>query len=108
MGPTGSKHGSTIGSDINIAGDASDADSDVALVADPGSGSDVRLIAGKNSDEPRLSLDDDDDDELSLAGDDDDDLLAGASGASSDIKFGTSAKAPLSLDLELAPAATFL
>ena len=89
LGSTGSKHGSTIGSDINIAGDAADPDSDVALVADPGSGSDVRLVAGKNSDEPRLSLDDDDDDELSLAGDDDD-LLAGASGASSDIKFGTS------------------
>ena len=88
LGSTGSKHGSTIGSDINIAGDAADPDSDVALVADPGSGSDVRLVAGKNSDEPRLSLDDDDDDELSLAGDDDD-LLAGASGASSDIKFGT-------------------
>jgi len=97
FGPIGSKHGSTIGSDINIAGDSSDADSDVALVADPGSGSDVRLIAGKNSDEPRLSLDDDDDDELSLSGDDDDDLLAGASGPSSAIKFGTSAESAIKL-----------
>ena len=96
LGSTGSKHGSTIGSDINIAGDAADPDSDVALVADPGSGSDVRLVAGKNSDEPRLSLDDDDDDELSLAGDDDD-LLAGASGASSDIKFGTSPDSAIKL-----------
>ncbi len=97
LGPTGSKHGSTIGSDINIAGDASDADSDVALVADPGSGSDVRLIAGMNSDEPRLSLDDDDDDELSLAGDDDDDQLSGASGASGAIKFGSSAESAIKL-----------
>ena len=30
LGSTGSKHGSTIGSDINIAGDAADPDSDVA------------------------------------------------------------------------------
>ena len=95
LGPTGSKHGSTIGSDINIAGDSSEADSDVALVADPGSGSDVRLVAGKNSDEPRLSLDDDDDDELSLAGDDD--SLPGGSGTSSDVNFGVSADSAIKL-----------
>ncbi len=99
LGPTGSKHGSTIGSDINLGSDSSDADSDVALVPDPGSGSDVRLVAGKGSDEPRLAMSDDDDDELSL-GIDDDDLLASASGTSnlgSDIKFGTSAESAIKL-----------
>jgi hypothetical protein len=102
LGPTGSKHGSTIGSDINIGGDSADADSDVALVADPGSGSDVRLIAGKNagkSDEPRLAFSDDDDEELALASDEDD-LLAAASGASSlgsDIKFGTGPESAIKL-----------
>jgi len=103
LGPTGSKHGSTIGSDINLGSDSADPDSDVALVADPGSGSDVRLIAGKgssaSSDEPHLAISDDDDDELSL-GSDEDDLLASASGASnlgSDIKFGTSAESAIKL-----------
>lgn len=99
LGPTGSKHGSTIGSDINLAADPSDADSDVELVADPSSGSDVRLVAGKGSDEPRLAVSDDDDDELSLASDEDE-LLSSASGASglgSDIKFGTSAESAIKL-----------
>jgi excisionase family DNA binding protein len=99
LGPTGSKHGSTIGSDINLGADATDADSDVELVADPGSGSDVRLVAGKGSDEPRLAISDDDDDELSLDSDEDD-LLSSASGVSglgSDIKFGTSAESAIKL-----------
>ena len=99
LGSTGSKHGSTIGSDINLGSDSTDADSDVELVADPGSGSDVRLVAGKGSDEPRLAVSDDDDDELSLDSDEDD-LLAstsGASGLGSDIKFGTSAESAIKL-----------
>ncbi len=101
LGPTGSKHGSTIGSDINVGSESGDPDSDVALVADPGSGSDVRLIAGKgaSADEPRLAKSDDDDDELSV-GDDVDDLLASASGSSnlgSDIKFGTSPESAIKL-----------
>jgi excisionase family DNA binding protein len=102
VGPTASKHGSTIGSDINIGGDETDSDSDVELVADPGSGSDVRLVAGKGSssaDEPRLAMSDDDDDELALDSDEDD-LLAstsGSSGAGSGIKFGTSAESAIKL-----------
>ncbi len=101
LGPTGSKHGSTIGSDINVGSESGEPDSDVALVADPGSGSDVRLIAGKgaSADEPRLAMSDDDDDELSV-GDDVDDLLASASGSSnlgSDIKFGTSPESAIKL-----------
>ena len=99
LGSTGSKHGSTIGSDINLGSDSTDADSDVELVADPGSGSDVRLVAGKSSDEPRLAVSDDDDDELSLDSDEDD-LLAstsGVSGLGSDIKFGTSAESAIKL-----------
>ena len=103
LGSTGSKHGSTIGSDINVGGEAADPDSDVELVAEPGSGSDVRLVAGKgssSSEEPRLAASDDDDDELSLDSDDDD-LLASASGAASsfgsDIKFGTSAESAIKL-----------
>ncbi len=101
LGATGSKHGSTIGSDINIAGDSADPDSDVALIPDPGSGSDVRLVAGKSAakDDSGLAISDDDDDELSLASDDDDDLLAGGSGAAqgSDIKFGASAESAIKL-----------
>ena len=101
LGPTGSKHGSTIGSDINVGSESDEPDSDVALVADPGSGSDVRLIAGKgaSADEPRIAMSDDDDDELSV-GDDVDDLLASASGSSnlgSDIKFGTSPESAIKL-----------
>ena len=101
LGPTGSKHGSTIGSDINVGSESGEPDSDVALVADPGSGSDVRLIAGKgaSADEPRIAMSDDDDDELSV-GDDVDDLLASASGSSnlgSDIKFGTSPESAIKL-----------
>ncbi|MDX1929205.1 MAG: helix-turn-helix domain-containing protein [Pirellulaceae bacterium] len=99
LGPTGSKLGSTIGSDINLGADPSDADSDVELVADPSSGSDVRLVAGKGSDEPRLAVSDDDDDELSLDSDEDDLLssTSGVSGLGSDIKFGTSAESAIKL-----------
>lgn len=99
LGSTGSKHGSTIGSDINLGSDSNDPDSDVALVPDPGSGSDVRLVAGKGGDEPRLAISDDDDDELALDSDEDD-LLANASGSSnlgSGIKFGTSAESAIKL-----------
>ncbi len=98
LGPTGSKHGSTIGSDINLAGESADPDSDVSLVPDPNSGSDVRLVAGKSSDEPRLSLDDDDDDELSLAGEDDDLLSSSSAGTQgSDIQFASSAESDIKL-----------
>lgn len=83
-----SKHGSTIGSDIMLADD----DSDVSLVADPGSGSDVRLVsrtgssaAAGDDDELQLAASDDDDDELSLASDDGDDLMAAASDAASSV-----------------------
>ncbi len=98
LGSTGSKHGSTIGSDINLGGDSTDPDSDVELVADPSSGSDVRLIAGKGSasDEPRLAISDDDDDELALDSDEDD-LLAGGSNLGSGIKFGSSPESAIKL-----------
>lgn len=57
VGPAGSKSGSTVGkgsalgsdvaldSDLKLAQDASGADSDVALVADPGSDSGVKLVS---------------------------------------------------------------
>lgn len=88
-----SSHGSTIGSDLSPG----DEDSDVALVADPNSGSDVRLVSkGDKADEGselqlagdddlQLAASDDDEDELSLVADDGDDLLAAASGAASSI-----------------------
>lgn len=100
LGGVGSKHGSTIGSELNLATDeSSSVDSDVALVPDPSSGSDVRLVAGKGSskgadDDLKIAISDDDDDELSLMSEDGDDLLEAASsdGGSpgSDLKFGTS------------------
>lgn len=63
LGPAGSKHGSTIGSDIQLAAEsAPDVDSDVALVPDPGGGSDVKLVAGRSS----ASQPANDDDELGL------------------------------------------
>ena len=76
-----SRHGSTIGSDLKLSDDAADVDSDVSLVADHGSGSDVRLVASQDDDELKLADSDDDDDELALAPDDADDLLAAASSA---------------------------
>ncbi|MFO1064272.1 MAG: helix-turn-helix domain-containing protein [Pirellulales bacterium] len=109
LGTSGSKLGSAIGSDIGLSGGSPDIDSDVALVPDPGGGSDVKLVAGrsgiKKSDDDdlvladdtpkskkpsagssnrlgsdlKLAKDDDDDDELQLASDDDD--LASLSGS---------------------------
>ncbi len=87
-----SSHGSTIGSDIHSTSDASsDPDSDVALVADPGSGSDVRLVASKADDDLKLADDDDDEDELELTADDGGELLASASDAmdSGKLKLGS-------------------
>lgn len=96
-----SKHGSTIGSDVLASDEGSDIDSDVSLVPDPGTGSDVRLVASQSGDagdkskeksetpaadsgsELQLADSDDDDDELSLAADDGDDLMAAVSDASS-------------------------
>lgn len=79
-------HGSTIGSDLQNASEGADADSDVELVADPSSGSDVRLVASKGADARsskadddeilELASSDDDDDELSLIAEDGDDLLS--------------------------------
>jgi excisionase family DNA binding protein len=90
-----SSHGSTIGSDVLSSDGGSDVDSDLALVADPESGSDVRLVASKSpdpksskddeGDDLKLALSDDDDDELSLVAEDGDDLLAAASDAASSI-----------------------
>ena len=101
LGSSISSLGSTIGSDILSSEEGSDIDSDVALVADPGSGSDVRLVASKASDEKKpaaedaddlqLADSDDDDDEISLSAEDGDDLLAVASGSSaagSDVEIG--------------------
>ncbi len=93
----GSSHGSTLGSDI-LSEDGADADSDVSLVADPGSNSDVRLVANKPDKKPagsslgsdldlppdddlKLADSDDDDDELSLEAGDGDDILSGGSDA---------------------------
>ncbi len=122
-----SKHGSTIGSDIVSSEEGSDIDSDVSLVADPGSGSDVRLVASKSSteastdtgnDELELASSDDDDDELSLKPEDGGDLLAAASMGSdvelagSDLEIGSldssvGSDIPLSGsdELDLAPSA---
>lgn len=96
VGTAGSKLGSTIGSDLQLAGDGSDVDSDVALVPDPGGGSDVKLVAGKGAKpaapkKPEMAKADDDDDELSLAADDEfglqdikvgDQVTSGSSGKS--------------------------
>ncbi|RMF44577.1 MAG: DNA-binding protein [Planctomycetota bacterium] len=72
--------GSSLGLGPDEGGSA--AQSDVALVADGGEGSDVRLVAS-----------DDDEEELALSVDDGDDLLAAA---------GSDAKSSLGSDLELA------
>ena len=107
LGAAGSKLGSTIGSDIQLASDTGvDSDSDVALIPDPGTGSDVKLVAGRSGlnkesgsgsnilaggsdlkpgssnkltgSDLKLSSDDDDDDELSLQADDDELSLSGS------------------------------
>ncbi|QDV27881.1 helix-turn-helix domain-containing protein [Aureliella helgolandensis] len=84
--------GSSVGSDLLAGDDGAGVDSDVSVVADPSSGSDVRLVS-KAPDAPQppadegkelqLAADDDDDDELSLSVEDGDDLLAAASDAGS-------------------------
>lgn len=76
-----SVHGSTIGSDVVSSEEGSDVDSDVSLVADPGSGSDVRLVSKNPTDDLQLASSDDDDDELSLPAEDGGDLLPSASDA---------------------------
>ncbi len=74
LGAAGSKVGSTIGSDIKLAGD--DLGSDVSLVPDPESGSDVKLVGRSGSKPPSgVNLDDD---ELSLA---DSHIIGGGSDA---------------------------
>ena len=91
IGPAGSKLGSTIGSDIQLASDkGSDVDSDVALVPDPGGGSDVKLIAGRSAAKP--PADDLDSHDLHLEGDQ---AVAHGSGSNvlaggSDLKPGSS------------------
>jgi len=88
LGPAGSKLGSTIGSDIQLAGDAgSDVDSDVALVPDPGGGSDVKLVAGRSAVKPPA----DEDEAVATGGSD----IAPGSGSNilgggSDLKPGSS------------------
>ncbi|MEM8732794.1 MAG: helix-turn-helix domain-containing protein [Planctomycetota bacterium] len=86
--------GSALGSDLLSGDDASsDASSDVALVPEPGEGSDVRLVASQD-DDLQLADSDDDDDELELASDDGADLTP-ASNESSDLEL-------MGSDLELA------
>ena len=78
VGGSGSKVGSTIGSDLQLTTEGPDEDSDVALVPDPGVGSDVKLVVG-DAVQPvsaKMASADDDDDELSLAIDDDELTLA--------------------------------
>lgn len=113
---SGSKHGSTIGSDIVSEDGTSDGDSDVELVADPGAGSDVRLVAsqsaddgddlqlaGGDDDDLKLAGADDDDDELKLAdSDDDDDELSLAAEDGSDLMGSDVSGSQVSSDLELA------
>ncbi len=77
VGPSGSKSGSTIGSDRGLGNNDSDLrlsddGSDVALVPDPESGSGVRLV------NRALPLAEDDDDVLQLADDDDDAIKIGS------------------------------
>ncbi len=102
LGSSVSSHGSTIGSDVQLAAEGSDLDSDVELVADPGNGSDVRLVASKGSESRRtppdddddileLASSDDDDDELELRAEDGDDLLSlsdATSTVGSDVELG--------------------
>ncbi|MCA9192876.1 MAG: helix-turn-helix domain-containing protein [Planctomycetales bacterium] len=75
----GSKHGSSIGSDVS---------SDVALVPDD-TGSDVRLVAEKKAAENvPMAASDDDDDELSLMSEDEDIITTGSgSGKGSDVEI---------------------
>ncbi|MCC6511239.1 MAG: helix-turn-helix domain-containing protein [Pirellulaceae bacterium] len=84
VGPAGSKLGSTIGSDIQLAtDDGADIDSDVSLVPDPGGGSDVKLVAGRAASSASNDLDLDDD-ELVVSGG------SNILGGGSDIKPGSS------------------
>lgn len=126
LGPAGSKLGSTIGSDIQLAADIQpNPESDVSLVPDPGGGSDVKLVAGRSGikqdgsgsgshilsggsdlkpgssnklsgSDLKLSNDDDDDDELSLQVDDDG-LGSGISG----IGLGSGLGSGVGSDVEL-------
>ena len=89
IGPAGSKHGSTIGSDVQlVSNQSSDVDSDVALVPDPGGGSDVKLIAGRSAVKPPAA----DDDDLHMATTSEDTLGSGSNilGTGSDLKPGSS------------------
>ncbi len=94
LGAAGSKLGSTIGSDIKLAGD-DDLGSDVSLVPDPQSGSDVKLVAGRSSSQPGSGIKLEDDDELGLAGG------SNVVGGGSDIKPGSSNRL-IGSDLKLA------
>ncbi len=76
IGSTGSKSGSTIGSDLQLTSEVTDENSDVSLVPDPGGGSDVKLVAGRAPQPAKMAPADDDDDELSLIADDDEVQLA--------------------------------
>lgn len=108
LGASPSGHGSTIGSDVLSSEEASGVDSDVELVADPGSGSDVRLVASKGpdaqpappveaDDDPlELASSDDDDDELALSAEDGEDLLSlsdAKSSVGSDVELGEAGSA---------------
>lgn len=101
-----SSHGSTIGSDI-VSDDGSDPDSDVSLVADPSSGSDVRLVANQPpAAESGSSVGSDvelatDDELLVASSDDDDDELALEVGDGGDILSGSDAASAVSSDLDL-------
>lgn len=92
LGASGSKLGSTIGSDIKLAGD-DDLGSDVSLIPDPDSGSDVKLVGRNTAKSPSgLNLEDD---ELSLTGG------SHVIGGGSDIKPGSSNRL-VGSDLKLA------
>ncbi|MCA9129748.1 MAG: helix-turn-helix domain-containing protein [Planctomycetales bacterium] len=82
--------GSSVMGDSQLGSDSDD--NDVALVADPKSGSDVRLV--RKSDDLELASSEDDDDELALAPDEDDLLPAASNSLGSDIELAGS-------DLEL-------
>lgn len=94
LGSAGSKVGSTIGSDIKLADDDDDLGSDVSLVPDPESGSDVKLVAGRSGIRPASGLNLEDD-ESSLA------ESSHVIGGGSDIKPGSSNRL-IGSDLKLA------
>ena len=85
--------GSTLGSDIKLAGD-DDLGSDVSLVPDPENGSDVKLVAGRNPGKSPSGLNLEDD-ELNLTGG------SHVIGGGSDIKPGSSNRL-IGSDLKLA------